>query len=333
MKKILVVLLALILVTGCGKKSLKEIEDDIKEEPKVQVVDVDSNSRPIAVMINNIKVAQMYQTGLNDAYLVYEIIVEGGITRLMAVYKDANNIQIGTIRSSRHYFLDYALENDAIYTHFGYSEQAKEDIKSLNIDNINGLVDEDFYWRDTSLPVATEHTVYTNMEKLEETIDNKKYRTTTDNDLLLNYSATEVDLSTKEDAIKADSVVIKYSNYQTNEFVYDEVNKNYVRKSNGEVRVDYVTKENFTAKNIITYKVDNYSIDSYGRQNIDNIGSGEGYFISNGYAVKITWEKSSRSAQTVYRYLNGEEIVVNDGNTYIEIQPTGEDIEINSSDE
>ena len=94
------------------------------EEKKLQVLDLESNSRPIAIMINNHKVAQPLQTGLNDAYLVYEIVVEGGITRMLAVFKDADTERIGTVRSSRHYFLDYAQENDAVYTHFGWSPQA-----------------------------------------------------------------------------------------------------------------------------------------------------------------------------------------------------------------
>ena len=69
-------------------------------------------------------------------------------------------------------------------------------------------------------------------------------------------------------------------------------------------------------------------MDSYGRQEIENIGRGEGYLISNGYAVPITWEKDAPSRQTVYKFLNGEEITVNDGNTYIQIQPENKNIEI-----
>lgn len=120
------------------------------EEKKLQVIDLDSNTRPIAIMINNHRTAQPLQTGLNDAYLVYEIVVEGGITRMLAVFKDADTARIGTIRSSRHYFLDYALENDAIYVHYGWSPQAEEDIYNLGINNVNGMVDGNPFWRDTT---------------------------------------------------------------------------------------------------------------------------------------------------------------------------------------
>lgn len=337
MKKIFLILICLFMVTGCKNEKAtdnNQTNSDNKEEAanqKIQVVDLDSKSRPIAIMINNHKSAQPYQTGLNDAYIVYEIIVEGGITRLMAVFKDSTLANVGTIRSSRSYYLDYVLENDAIYVHFGGSDQALAEIPKFGINNLNGMVDS-FYWRE-NFPVATEHTVYSSMEKINNTINKKGYRTTSDKDLLLNYSADEIDLSKMENSVKADNVKIVYSNYQTNDFIYDETNKVYVRKSNGTVRKDYISGENFTAKNIITYQVKNYtsSTQGYGRQEIDNIGSGEGYYISNGYAVKIKWEKNSRSGQTTYKYLDGTEITVNDGNTYIQIQPSGQKLEITSN--
>ena len=256
------------------------------------------------------------------------MVVEGGITRLLAIYKDSNLENVGTIRSARPYYLDYALENDAIYVHFGYSDQARIDINKLGIDNVNGLVDN-FYWRE-KFPVATEHTVYSSMEKINNTISKKGYRTTSDKDLVLNYSADEIDLSKMSNSVRADKVKIVYSKTQTNEFVYDETNKVYIRKSNGETRYDYVTKEAFTTKNIITYQVKNTTSyeKGYDRQVLDNIGSGEGYYISNGYAVKIKWQKDSRSGQTIYSYLDGTEITVNDGNTFIQIYPKNGELTI-----
>ena len=65
-----------------------------------------------------------------------------------------------------------------------------------------------------------------------------------------------------------------------------------------------------------------------GRQGLDNIGKLEGYYITNGKAIEITCEKTSRTAQTVYKDLQGNEIKVNDGNTFVQIVPTGRDITI-----
>ena len=87
----------------------------------------------------------------------------------MAIYKDADTARIGSIRSSRHYYLDYALENDAIYVHWGYSEYAMNDITKLHINNVNGLVyGNKYFWKDNTLKVATEHRAFTSMDLIQQ---------------------------------------------------------------------------------------------------------------------------------------------------------------------
>lgn len=296
--------------------------DEETEKKEITIIDINSDTRPIAVMINNLNVARNYHSGLQDAYLVYEIIVEGGITRLLALFKDKDTARIGSVRSSRHYYLDYALENDAIYVHFGWSPQAQSDIPKLGVNNINGLYDNAF-WRDTSLNVAYEHTAFTSMEKIKKVANNKGYNMTSNKKTLLNYSSKEVDLTKYEESVVANSVDIKYSNYLTTSYVYNPKDKLYYRSVNDKSHTDYLTKKQYTAKNIIIAYVNNGDIgnDSKGRQELENIGTGTGFYITNGSCVPITWEKKSRSTQTVYKYKNGNEIDVSDGNTYIQIAP------------
>ena len=336
MKKKIVIMLLLLctLLTGCGKDTYGPVKPgetgnkDNKDnnEPvvnqKLKIVDVNSKSRPVAVMINNLSAARPVQSGVMDAYIVYEIIVEGGITRYMAVYKDKDTAKIGTVRSSRDYYLDYALENDAIYVHFGWSPQAQELIGKLGVNNINGLYD-DAFWRDNPMNLAYEHTAYTSMDKIMKVAKNKGYRLTSEKDLLLNYSADEVSIENEESSLKADNVSIRYSNVVTTSYKYNPTDKLYYRSVNGSVQKDYVTKKQYTTKNIIISYVDNGNIsnDNKGRQELNNIVTGKGYYITDGYSIPITWTKTSRNEQTVYKKLNGEEITVNDGNTFIQIAP------------
>lgn len=338
---LLLVLLAVMLVFAIKMlfKEKKETPQDEQKEPevvepvkKLNIIDEDSDSRNIAVMYNNIATVWGYQSGLQDAYLVYEIIVEGGYTRLMAIFKDADTERIGSVRSSRPYFLDYALENDALYIHYGASNQALKDISSLGVNNINGMYYSKAFWRDKSLGLATEHTAFTSMDKIMSSVEDKGYRTTSDVEPVLNYSVDEIDISTMDGAIPANKIYIEYSYSRSTSYEYDEEKKVYLR-SQGTAKgdyehIDYVTKEQYTTKNIITYQVKNYRLDSKDRQALNTVGGGTGYYITNGYAVPITWEKSSRTSQTVYRYLNGEEIKVNDGNTYIQIQPLEKELTI-----
>lgn len=331
-----VVIVVIALNNNNGNKNIKEKtnkpeqkEEKPKVEEKLKILDLESDTRPYAVMINNISTVWDYQCGLEDAYLVYEIIVEGGYTRLMALFKDKNLDRIGSVRSSRHYFLDYALENDAIYVHFGWSPQAQDDMKNLGVDNIN-FISYNGYTRDRTLGLATEHTAFTTTSNIMEGADYYGYRTTSDEKSLLDYSVKSLNLSNMEGVEVANKVSINYSSSRSTEFIYDSVNKVYNRFQNNKVHKDYVTGKQYTAKNIITYKVDSYTIsgDDKGRQTLDNLGSGTGWYISEGYAVPIKWEKATRSSKTIYKYLDGTQIKVNDGNTYIEIQPSGQNLSI-----
>lgn len=300
----------------------------VVEEKHLQIVDENSTSRPYAIMINNINVARPLQSGLQDAYIIYEIIVEGGITRYMALFLDQNTERIGSIRSARHYFLDYALENDAIYVHHGQSPQAQRDFSALGVDRIE-VSENKTGWRDKSLNVSSEHRLFTNIEKLNSGLGNKRQER--NKDLLLNYSVDEIDMANTPNAQTANNISIKYSGSITSSYEYDPEAKVYKRFVNGKEHTDYVTKEQYTFKNIITYQVDNYTLndgENKGRQELENIGKGTGYYISDGYAIPITWEKTSRSAQTKYYYENGEELKVNDGNTFIQIQPEGQTLTI-----
>lgn len=342
-KKRLTILVIILMIIGvCGgtiftylnqEKNTEETTNGTSSKknpvskPKLKIIDEDSDERPIAVMINNHSIAAKNHAGLQDAYLTYEIIVEGGLTRLMAIFKDKDTARIGSVRSSRHYFLDYALENDALYTHFGWSERAKSDISTLGINNINGLYDSGF-WRDKTLNVAYEHTAFTSIEGIKKVANSYGYRMTSKKDTLLNYSIKSVDMENIENAQVANYVNIVYSSYQKTSYEYDAENKVYKRFMNGSAHTDAVTKEQYTVKNIITYQVYNYSFDSYGRQDLENIGTGTGYYISEGYAIPITWEKKDRSSQTTYYYETGKELKVNDGNTYIQIQPKNQTLEI-----
>lgn len=311
-------------------KKEEKIEEPVIVEKKLQIVDEDSTSRNYAVMINNHSQARINHAGLQDAYIVYEAIVEGGITRMMAIFKDKTTARIGSVRSARHYFLDYALENDAIYVHFGWSPQAQKDVRNLGINNMNGLYDN-IFWRDYSLGVAQEHTAFTKMESIKNYAVKKGYRTTSDKKLLLNYNVDEVNMNSREGAIPANQIDITYSGYITTSYTYDVENKVYLRSINGTPHMtsdENKVKQQVKTKNIIIADINNYTIDNYGRQTLENIGSGDGYYITNGYAVPIKWYKSSRDSQTIYRYLDGTEIEVNDGNTYIQLRPINQTLNI-----
>ena len=338
MKKIiLIILVTLLFITGCGKKEEQKQpidnnpnvkEEEKKEEVKkeVTIFDMKSNARPYAVVYNNTPVAIKVQTGMQEAYLVYEIPVEGSMSRILALFQNKTH-EIGTIRSARHDFLDYALENDAIFIHWGYSHYAQNQIPKLGVNNINGLSDSGFY-RNNPEKLATEHTGYTTLAKMKITAEKKKYRTTTDVKPPVNIVAEEVNLNEKANNIVANTVEIPYGSF-TAKFVYDAESKLYKRYAKGKENIDYATKKQYTAKNIIVTKITYQMADDNYYWDLNNTGKGSGYYITNGYAVPITWQKDSRSSKTIYKYEDGTEISVNDGLTWIALQTTKKTLSIN----
>ena len=330
-KMIVSLLLLTLLLSGCNaEETLNAVKEPLgnlfpKMEKKIKIVDMNSKSRPYAVMINNIKEARPLQSGLQDAYIIYEIIAEGGVTRLLALFHDTNTERIGSVRSARHYFLDYSLENDAIYVHHGYSPQAQLDFYSLDLDRVE-IMDPKTAWREREHGVASEHTLFTSIEKIEKGLG--KTRTERNNDFLLDYSINNIDLNKIAVAKIANKVEVEYSWSVKNLYEYDSETQVYKRSVNGTPHKDFVTGKQYTFKNIIIVQIPNQTIDDKGRQDISNIGERDGYYITNGYAVPIKAVKDSRSSQTIYKHLNGEEIKVNDGNTFIQIQPVGKKLNI-----
>lgn len=304
---------------------VNEKEPIVVQKDEVQIYK--GTDRPIAVMIDNNKSAWP-QAGLNKAYMVYEIIVEGGESRLMALFKGQDLDKIGPVRSSRHYFLDYAMENDAIYVHFGWSPQAESDIKTLGINNLNGISQSatDF-WRvkDKKAP----HNAVTSTKKILEMANKKKYRTTSNVSSILKYTVAEVQLENGE---TANNITIPYSASNIVKWQYNETTKRYLRYSKGTKQTDWDTNEDITTKNIIIEFIANSKLEdgeNKDRQTMNTTGSKDGYYITNGKAIKIKCTKNSRNGRTKYTTLDGKEISVNDGNTYVQICPINANININ----
>lgn len=337
MKKLLILLLCvLITFGGCSsKETALKSDGEVKTETKdEEVIDNEfykmatSPKRPVAVMIDNDSEDSRPQIGLEDAYLIYEIIVEGGASRIMALFKDYRVEKVGPVRSSRHYFLDYALENDAIYVHAGWSPQAQRDISALGVDNINGLIGNDTanYWRDYTYDRSW-HNLYTSVAKLSEHArSNKSYKMKAD-------STGPIEFLTKDtlpDGTECTDVSFEYSAMYRVGFTYNADTATYTRSINGKPHMSQ-TGNAFEAKNIIIYDIANYNLNdgqNKGRQDLKNIGSGTGWYISMGKAEKISWEKNSRTGKTKYLKEDGTTLKVNPGITYIQIIPKGNTINI-----
>lgn len=278
--------------------------------------------RPIGIMINNHNKAQP-QSGLSQADVIYETLVEGGIARLFAVYKDFDAEKIGPIRSARHYYLDFSFDFDALYVHYGQSPQAQVAFGTLRAPNMNGMsyLDAIMCFQDPDR--RRPHSTYTSYDRLMAAWRSEKYRTQHNEGFVnkLNFSDEVLEL---EDGLNATKVTFNYSYYQYAWFDYDSGTQTYLRNQFGDAHIDVETGEQLAFDNIIVQIAEIWKIpgDTEGRLDIALVSQGNGYYISHGKAIPITWSKSSHYDPTQYFTESGDLLEMNTGKTWISVFPS-----------
>lgn len=277
-------------------------------------------NRPYAVMIGN-TVDALPQYGLARADVIYEVPVEGSYTRLMAIFQDITGIKkIGSTRSCRHYFVNFAREFDAIYVHYGHTVYAEPLLAEENVHNISGMdssVESICFYRDNSR--KSPHNAFTSEEGLKAATEKKGYRTEYADTYQGHYQFAdenkEITLEQGEDAL------VVSPGYFVNKpwFVYDEATGLYNRFEFKKEQIDGATEEQLQVKNILVqYCAWDYK-DENGYLDINTVSSGEGkgIYITNGKMIDVTWKKENIDSPARYFTADGNEITLNMGKTWV----------------
>lgn len=354
LKAFLVVLGLAFLVGGCGKKEDEKTEiknvtvSEEKKEDRLSTLPVEENveeskkeeadrsllsglpieksyvgKRPFAYMFNNIKFAYP-QTGTGKASIIYEILAEGGITRLMGLFDYMEGDRIGSARSARHYYVDFAHEFDAFFIHFGQTKYAINEIKKLGVDTLSGLSSEGsiVFYRDPSIKAP--HNAFASAEGIKKAVEKKAYRTELKKGISAHFNFSyneEVELKAPT-SFEANYVSVPFSAYMTPHFVYG--NDEYTRFAFGTKHIDKEDNRPLSFKNLFIQLVNEYNIDKNGYQTMDLIGfSGKAFYITKGKAQPVFWKKEKADSKTKFYYDEAfkEEVLVNTGKTYYAVLP------------
>lgn len=307
----------------------------IKENPYVNPLtglrtSVDlTTKRPVAVMINNIHLA-LPQVGISEADIMYETLEEGGITRLLCVYNDYENIpEIGSVRSARDYYIDIADAHDAIFVHAGGSTYAKDALINRGTDNIDGLYFNTFYRsEERRQTMSKEHTLMISGQGITQSIKQKNYRTTSDNPCPLVFEEeTTIFGQSRAYRIEVPFVIgNKPDPYAVSFFDYDSQNKVYLKGQYGTEHIDGDDGEQLAFKNVLTLVCDMNIVpgDALGCIQVHFTGEGRGTYSIDGTIREIVWKKPERgSAYTLYEKDGETPLKLTAGKTYIGIVPTG----------
>lgn len=297
-----------------------------------------SRQRPMAIMFNNLKAA-LPQHGISEMDVVYEAIVEGSITRLLGFVTDWSSLTtLGSIRSSRDYYIDFSDAHNAIYVHAGGSELAYSEMSRRGTDHIDGVngnrVSSNAFYRNQERRkkgVSTEHTLFTNGANLIAAIEGNKFTTTLEPDFVSPFKFSDYPLEFEGDA--ANYVYIPFSNYAQSYFDYDAEKGLYFKgqyvSSKSSVdkhdspHIDGNNNQQLTFKNILILYTDYTTIDSVGRQAIRFTGTGTGYYITDGKCKPIKWSRPSRTGgYTIFEEDGATELLMNSGKTYVGVLKT-----------
>ncbi len=276
----------------------------------IRVPEEEANLLPRAVMIEN-HVDARPLAGINDASLVFEATVEGGITRLMAVFNASTTVnEIGPVRSARPYYVEWAQSLDAIYVHVGGSPEALNRIGGLStFRNLDEMAGESYFWR--SRIRAAPHNVFTSSENLDEVQSDKEWEAGKFTPWIF------MDEDDEFEPGKIRDITIPFDGSYKVKWIYDEDSNSYERYLRGQRDKDKKGSK-INAKNILVISTDQSVLDDVGRLFIRTTGEGKGWYFYGGEAKEIVW---SRKAGTFYKIKTPDdrEVAFLRGNTWIEI--------------
>ena len=357
LKKVSIVLLVLLMIfgmAGCKKNEApkraekteeKEVKEK-KEEPKQEEAPANQNlltgladltdgaigKRPVAVLVNNVEAA-LPQLGISKADIIYEIPVEGDVTRLMALYADYTAVaKICAVRSCRYYFPAYSQGYDAFYVNWGIDDSIAYYLEALNLDQYDGMNNAGgLFGRDQdrlNAGYSLEHTGYFDGTRFAEVVQAEGRRT----DLNEDKKGTAFQFNGMDEQLKPEGQDCKNVNINfgaaTATLTYDEGSKTYLKQINGKPQMDGSDNTQLAFTNVFVLETDISVRDDIGHKEINWFGGSDyvGYYVSNGGMQKIHWSKEANNENSNLRFYDesGKEIKVNRGKSYIAVNYKGQ---------
>lgn len=290
-----------------------------------------ANARPVAIMLNNLVAAQP-QLGQSQADIIYEVLAEGGITRMLGVYQTVDGVgKIGSVRSARTYYLELALGHDAVYLHAGGSPDAYDKIKAWKVtalDCVNGPYQgstpgSNLFWRDPDRIKSNGkvHSIITTGDSILERFPTYSFRQ--EHEEGYRYPQTFVEDATPAHGESANTITVPFSKYKTGVFTYDEATGKYLVSQYRKPYVDGNDGSQVAVTNVLILKTDCHVIpgDDAGRMAVDLTSGGEGWYACGGKIIPITWSKADRNSPFVYTDGAGKTLALQRGNSYVSIVP------------
>ncbi|MDH6255976.1 DUF3048 domain-containing protein [Aurantimicrobium minutum] len=249
------------------------------------------------------------QDGLNQADVVFEEIVEGGITRYVSIWNSNVPVSVGPVRSLRPMDADIAAPFGGIIAYSGYGAQETRDL-AVDTGLVNVTENDPAMYRN-DYNVAP----YNLMLHAQEVIAANAGLAAPAQQWA--YAGSLATSTAVLDGTPATSVQSIFSNSSDNTWTYDGAGR-YLRTQWEGPDLD-LTGAQLSAANVVIMHV---NVDEFvGVPRTRMVDSGELFVLSGGKVVHGTWSKAATAAPIVFKGDNGVTIRLAPGNTWIEMVP------------
>ena len=299
-------------------------------------LDEPMTARPFAVMLNNVRQA-MPLCGASEADIIYEVSMEGGLTRCMGVFSDIASVEsLGSIRSARKYFVSLAMSYDAIYVHYGKSDLPGTDVGAQQYMDETGWNHMDgtshgypyFYENEDRKydGYSAEHRHFLVGSRAVDYAKKNGFALTRSEPLDYGLQFAEDRIIVGDNAEKL-TVWFNYggtpsSHNKSTTLIYDSASGKYLSHQYGKENVDGNTGETLAFTNVLVLRTPTRRYQDTELLYVDVVGSGTGYYACNGQIIPIQWSRSSAYDPFVYTMENGTELTLSVGKTYVAVVPT-----------
>ena len=291
-----------------------------------ELVDKDKTGlRPVAVVIKNDRLAAP-QFGLSGAGVLYEALVEGGMTRFLAVYSDVSELNgVGPVIDGRTYFYDFAANHDAAIVLAGTTQAGRELAAKRNITAIDAIVGEltPGFERNAALIAerGSENSILTEGTGLKYRAQTLEVPMRTDKSTVPYGILDSLENREMPDGKHCTKLTILFSSNMNVYFTYSTLTNNYSRFQYGDKHIDAKTGKQLAFTNILVIFAEHTTIvSSTGELSISASGKGTGYYIYGGSYIPVTWTRNSGEYPIkLYEEDGKTPLTVSAGNTYIAV--------------
>lgn len=284
--------------------------------------------RPVAILVGNTE-NTMPQRGLAGADALFEMVAEGGLTRLMALYADKDAVpQTGPVRSARDQHLQFAMPMNSIVVHIGTSVYAENLLNYYRYATVNGMyLGSVSFWFDDARDHAgydISHCWFTDAGLIAAGMEKNGISATGASQQLFDFVPYDSAPVVPEAGGAAD-VSFRFSDLVAVSLTFDASSFRYLKNAFGAPQIDELTGTQLSFDNVLILfaPVKLKNPDDPNNQVTDfTLTSGTGYYCYGGRYRAVRWVKGNPEDALHILDEDGNLLPINVGKSYVAVVGT-----------